>query len=70
SVCPEILCAGCHDRLPEGLMKEVSNMKNLKKWLVVLMVAVLVVTLTACSGGDKKDAAAPVLTDRSDAQNS
>ena len=33
-------------------------MKKMKKWLVILMMAVLVVTLTACSGGnDKKDAA-------------
>ena len=32
-------------------------MKNLKKWLAVLMMIILAVTLTACSGGDKKDAA-------------
>ena len=32
--------------------------KNLKKWLVVLMMAVLVITMTACSGGNKDAAPA------------
>ena len=32
--------------------------KNLKKWLVVLMMAVLGITMTACSGGNKDAAPA------------
>ena len=32
--------------------------KNLKKWLVVLMMAVLLITMTACSGGNKDAAPA------------
>ena len=32
-------------------------MKSMKKWLIILMAAVLAFMLTACSGGDKKEAA-------------
>lgn len=34
-------------------------MKNLKKWLAVLMMVALAVTLTACSGGNSNQTAAP-----------
>ena len=34
-------------------------MKSMKKWLIILMMIVLAVTLTACSGGNGKKEAAP-----------